>query len=59
MGRIGRVGFYIAATDPCPARLDEDVIRGFELGDGAVFEGDVAWGVEDEGWVLREDAVRM
>lgn len=45
-------GVYITAADAGPLGFDEDVVGGFERGDRAVFDGDFALRVQDEGWVL-------
>ena len=44
---------HIAAADAGLLDVHADVVRVAELGDGAVFEGDVFEGLEDEGGVLR------
>ena len=44
---------YIAATDTRPIDLHEDVVRGFELGDGSLFVFDFEWSFEYEREILR------
>ena len=43
---------YIAAAYTCPVYLDEDVVRGFEFWDGALFVFDFERGFKDKGKVL-------
>jgi hypothetical protein len=44
---------HIAAADAGVFDVDEDVVRGLEGGDGAVFEFDGVGAFEDEGEVLQ------
>lgn len=50
-GAMGPV-VHVGAADAGVFDIDEDVVRGVEFGDGAVFEGDVVGFLEDEGEVL-------
>jgi len=43
---------HVGAADAGPFGLDDDIVRGGEFGDGAVFVDNLSWGLENEGGIL-------